>query len=185
MGVLNRQYRNQTALHEWLASMSYNFLLKMATQRGIVWRQEHTIHNGMRPDAVGFASLGSRFYRELFADQIKPKYATDDYPDLMFVFEAKTSYTDFKSSFNGDGEWKEQPYGNFHYLIVPKGFTEAYDLSALPDYWGVLEPKRTALHVKKNPRYVEIDRLFLLEAAYTILFKWGITKQRIENKIIF
>lgn len=176
MGVKGRQYRNQSALHEWLTNGSFNFLRNMATQKGLVWRQEHTIHNGMRPDATGICSLQGSFEREIrrTSNDLKDKnnkYFSEDY---LFAFESKVTYADFKATFNGDGKHKEQPYANFHYLIVPRDFHEAYDLSSLPDYWGILHPNPRALKVIRHPKYVGIDRLFFLEAAYTMLSKWNI-----------
>jgi len=182
MGVRGIQYRNQTALHEWLSQQTFYFLNKMCTARGLVWRDEHTLHNGMRPDAVGFCSLQMQ-YERLF--QLKERHDVYDegIQDLMFVFESKVSYSDYKNSFNGSGEYKEKPYANFHFLVIPKGFKEAYDLSQLPDYWGILEPNVSALQIVKRPKYIEIDRLFFLEAAYTILFKWGRKFNQIEHEL--
>ena len=174
MAVKGSQYRNQSQLHEWLTKLTLQFLYNMATQRGVIWRQEHTIHNGMRPDAVGFCDLQDRFKRNLKERQF----------DFMFVFETKVSYADYKNSFNGKGEWKEKPYSHFHFLVVPKGFSETYDLSNLPDYWGILEPDRTALHIKKSAKFVNLDRLFFLESAYTILFKWGRSLNLIERELL-
>jgi hypothetical protein len=174
MGVKGIQYRNQTQLHEWLTKQTLNFLADKVTQRGVIWRQEHTIHNGMRPDAVAFCSL-QLHYESVFGLLQRPDVAQINSQDLMFVFESKVSYSDYKNSFNGSGEWKEQPYANFHFLVCPKDFSSTYDLSGLPDYWGILEPDPRALKIKRLPKYINIDRLFFLEAAYTILFKWGRT----------
>lgn len=182
MAVKGKQYRNQTQLHEWLSEKTFNFLYKMCTQRGLIWRQEHTIHNGMRPDAVGFCSLQFQ-YEKLFATTDRKNWNSERVIDFMFVFESKISYSDYKSSFNGSGQWKEKPYANFHFLVVPKDFSKTYDLSNLPDYWGILEPKISALQIIKMPQYINIDRLFFLEAAYSILFKWGIEKQILERNI--
>lgn len=179
MGVKNQQYRNQSTLHEWLSKSSSNFLRNMATQKGLVWRQEHTMHNGMRPDAIGICSLQYRFEKELrkykdnpqgYFNDAREGYISGDY---LFIFESKVTYADFKNTFNGDGEYKESPYANFHYLIIPNGFNDAYDLSNLPDYWGILHPDPRALKVIRNPTYVDIDRMFFLEAAYTMLSKWN------------
>lgn len=175
-----RGFRNQTELHEWLAGQTFNFLYKMCTQRGLIWRQEHTLHNGMRPDAVGFCSLQFQ-YEKLFNCNNRSIWNSERVSDFMFVFESKVSYSDYKNSFNGSGEWKEKPYANFHFLVVPKDFSKTYDLSNLPDYWGILEPNVSALHIVKMPKYFEIDRVFFLESAYTILFKWGIEKQLLER----
>jgi len=175
MSIKNRQYRNQTQLHEWLTKQTLYFLSNMATARGLIWRQEHTIHNGMRPDAVGFCSLQMQ-YDKMFRN--KDHVIISDY---LFIFETKVSYSDFKNSFNGDGEWKEKPYANFHFLVVPKGFSKTYNLSNLPNYWGVLEPKVSALQIIKPPEFIPIERLFFLEAAYTILFKWARTLYEIKN----
>src|SRR4030043_130506 len=116
MGV--RGFRNQTELHEWLARQTFNFLHNMCTARGLIWRQEHSIHNGMRPDAIGFCSLQMQYENRFLAKErsILNSKRVDDY---MFVFEAKVSYSDYKNSFNGTGEWKEKPYANFHFLVVP------------------------------------------------------------------
>ena len=175
MGIRNRQYRNQTQLHEWLTKQSLYFLSNMATARGLIWRQEHTIHNGMRPDAIGFCSLQLQ-YGKMFK-------TNETWGDLMFVFETKISYSDFLNTFKGRGEYKEKPYANFHFLIIPKKFIETYDLSNLPDYWGILEPNRSALQIKKLPKYIEMDRLFFLEAAYTVLFKWQKSLYDIKQEI--
>jgi len=183
MSIINPQYRNQTVLHEWLSKQTLPFLSQMATARGLIWRQEHTIHNGMRPDAIGFCSL-QMSYEDRFNKGNRLGINGEFIPDYMFVFESKVSYSDYKNSFNGDGQLKEKPYANFHFLVVPKGFTKAYDLSTLPDYWGILEPKVSALQIIKYPKYIEIDRLFFLEAAYTILFKWGRTLNLIERELI-
>jgi len=177
MSIKNRQYRNQTQLHEWLTKQTLPFLSNMATARGLIWRQEHTIHNGMRPDAVGFCSLQIQYEKMLYKRRVDWKNASD----YIFIFETKVSYSDFKNSFNGNGEWKEKPYANFHFLVVPKDFSKAYDLSNLPDYWGILEPKVSALQIIKPPEFISIERLFFLEAAYTILFKWARTLYEIKN----
>ena len=55
-------------------------------------------------------------------------------------------------------------------------------MSNLPDYWGILEPKVSALQIIKMPKYFEIDRTFFLEAAYTILFKWGKTFLQLNHE---
>lgn len=181
MGV--RGFRNQTQLHEWLGKQTFNFLNKMSTSRGLIWRQEHTIHNGMRPDAIGFCSLQMQFEKK-FSGMERMGYKDETVLDYMFIFESKVSYSDFKSTFNGDGKHKENPYANFHFLVCPKNFSKTYDLSNLPDFWGILEPKVSALEIKKMPKFINIDRLFFLEAAYTILFKWGFTRQMLEREII-
>lgn len=168
MAVRGAQYRNQTALHEWLAKQTYNFLKYRCTNRGVVWRQEHTLHNGMRPDAVAFCSLQMGYADRMIGRSHRSRH---DAEDIMFVFESKVSYADFKSTFNGDGKWKEKPFANMHYLVVPKDFSKVYDMSALPEYWGILEPKTSALRIVRNAKFIGIDRLFFLEAAYTILFK--------------
>ncbi|TSA57829.1 hypothetical protein D4R42_00890 [bacterium] len=183
MAVLGKQYRNQTALHEWLTSKTLPFLSQMATARGIVWRQEHTIHNGMRPDAVAFCELQMKYERKFNCVQ-RDNFTWKDEYNHMFVFETKVSYSDFKNSFNGNGQWKEQSYANFHFLVIPKGFYQAYDLSNLPDYWGILEPNVSALKIVQLPKYISIDRIFFLEAAYTILFKWGRTLNLIERELL-
>ena len=101
--------------------------------------------------------------------------------EFMIVFETKVSYSDFKSSFNGKGEWKEQPYANIHFLVCPKDFLFSFDLKGLPDYWGIIEPDPQALKIIRLPKVLKIDRLFFLEAAYTILFKWGKTLSHLEH----
>jgi hypothetical protein len=184
MAVRGVQYRNQTALHEWLSKQTFPFLSNMATARGLIWRQEHTIHNGMRPDAIGFCSLQMQ-YEEMFGLRKRNNIDWKDAYDLMFVFEAKVSYSDYKNSFNGSGEWKEKPYANFHFLVVPKDFSNAYDLSELPEYWGILTPtKVSALQIIKLPKFIKLDRLYFLEAAYTILFKWGLSLNKLERDLI-
>lgn len=180
MGVRGLRHNNQTVLHQQLTERTFNFLHSMCTARGLIWRDEHTLHNGMRPDAVGFCSL-QQHYERLFTNT--DKYECNIVPDYMFVFESKVTYSDFKNSFNGSGEWKEKPYANFHFLVLPKGFHDAYDLSKLPDYWGILEPKVSALQIIKYPKYIQIDRIFFLEAAYTILFKWGRTFHFLEKDL--
>jgi hypothetical protein len=168
MGVRGR--RNQSELHESLAKETRQFLLNISTARGIIWRQEHTLHNGMRPDAVGFCSLQIK-YEEKFQARLIDYRSNERVTDFMFVFEAKASYPDFKNTFNGNGEYKEKPYANFHFLVVPKGLSENYDLSTLPHYWGILEQKRKALHIIRIPKYIELNRIYFLESAYSMLFK--------------
>jgi hypothetical protein len=175
MGVRGKQYRNQTQLHEWLAKITFNYLSGVCTQRGLVWRQEHTIHNGMRPDAVAFCSLQMQHEERIIGKM--------GYNDLMFIFESKVTYSDFKNTFNGSGEYKNQPYANVHFLVIPKGFSSIYDLSMMPDYWGILEPNVSALHMIKPPKYIDIGRLFFLEAAYSILHKWGWNYTLLERNI--
>jgi hypothetical protein len=216
MGIKGIQYRNQTQLHEWLTKKTFDFLVNRVTQRGIVWRQEHTIHNGMRPDAIAFCSFQSQYYHELIGKGYIPDYELrkrmfakgfdysgkiigEEYQkirdeclneyygienEFMIIFETKISYSDFKSSFNGNGEWKERPYAHYHFLVCPAKFSKTYDLSIMPDYWGILEPSPRALQIIKLPKYYAIDRLFFLESAYTILFKWGRTLNLIEREII-
>jgi len=218
MGVRGIQYRNQTQLHEWLTKKTFDFLSNRVTQRGLVWRQEHTIHNGMRPDAIAFCSLQGQFFHEITGKdyprdgEIKKRmiekgfdfnsetfnqeeylrinaictyeYYDCIYNEFMIVFETKISYSDFKSSFNGSGEWKERPYAHYHFLVCPDGFSKTYDLTSMPDYWGILEPSPRALKIIKRPKHIEIERLFFLEAAYTILFKWGRTLHLLEREII-
>lgn len=182
MGIKGRQYRNQTQLHEWLTERTLHFLHSMCTARGLIWRQEHTIHNGMRPDAIGFCSLQSRFEKQ-FAGRSRDCFNWKETDDFMFVFETKISYSDFKNSFNGSGEWKEKPYANFHFLVVPKDFSSTFDLSAMPEYWGILEPNPEALKIIRYPQYFKIERDFFLEAAYTILFKWGRTFNHLSHQM--
>jgi hypothetical protein len=216
MAVKGIQYRNQTALHEWLTKKTFDFLCNMVTQRGIVWRQEHTIHNGMRPDAIAFCSLQSQYYNQITGrpyprdGEIKRRihekgFSFDNFDqeeylkirdiclneyydnidnEFLIVFETKISYSDFKSSFNGDGKWKEQPYAHFHFLVCPAGFSKTYDLSTMPDYWGVLEPNPRALKIIRLPKHHKIERLFFLEAAYTILFKWGRELNLLERELL-
>lgn len=187
MGVRGRQYRNQTALHEWLSKLTYNFLRYRCTARGVIWRQEHTLHTGMRPDAVAFCSLQMGYADRMIG---KSHLNNLDAQDIMFAFESKASYSDFKTTFNGDGAGKEVPYANLHYLVVPKGFSELYDLETLPEHWGILEPNVSALHIVRHAKFVEMDRLYFLEAAYTMLFKWVkissmLDREEIEsNKLI-
>jgi len=220
MGVKGTQYRNQSQLHEWLTKKTYDFLAYRVTQRGIIWRQEHTIHNGMRPDAVAFCSLQNKYYEEITGKEYPRDYmvreimaelgfdfskrhidckewvkyqgmAVNKYfgieNEFMIVFETKVSYSDYRNSFNGSGEYKEKPYANLHFLVFPEGFTKAYTLLKdsckikPPDHWGILEPSPRALKIIKLPKYVGIERNFFLEAAYTILFKWGKAIREIEK----
>lgn len=218
MAVRGILYRNQTALHEWLTKKTFDFTANRATQRGFIWRQEHTIHNGMRPDAIAFCSLQLQYYHEITGkgyprdgeiyNRMKEKgfnFAPEDFNkdeyikaqgeclneyydninnEFMIVFESKISYSDFKNSFNGNGKWKEQPYAHYHFLVCPKDFSKTYDLSSMPDYWGIIEPNPIALKIIRLPKYINIDRLFFLEAAYTILFKWGHVKYLLEREAI-
>lgn len=218
MAVKGIQYRNQTQLHEWLTKITCDFIANRATQRGVIWRQEHTIHNGMRPDAIAFCSLQQQYYHEITGkgyprdgeilkimtengfDSNPEVFNKDEYlqaqckalneyydnveNEFMIVFETKISYSDFKSSFNGSGSWKEQPYAHYHFLVCPKDFSATYDLSAMPDYWGILEPNPRALKIIRLPKYNKIDRNFFLEAAYTILFKWGRTLSILERESV-
>lgn len=182
MGI--RGFRNQSELHEYLSKATFKFMLNMCTQKGLVWRQEHTIQNGMRPDAICFCGLQMNYEKKHFGKDIRTGRRGEVTLDHMFIFESKVSYSDYKNSFNGSGEYKEKPYANFHYLVLPKDFSKEHDLSDLPDYWGILELNRSALKVVKYASFIEIDYVFFLEAAYTILFKWKKTFQKLEHEFI-
>ncbi len=199
----SRKRKNESMLHQQLTEKTKAWLNKLVTQRGMVWRDEHQLQTGLKPDATAFCSLQLRHYCEylgvepvlsteiyssinfkrtrnnlieykaaydMVSDEIcKERYYADN--EFMIVFESKVSITDFNNTFKNGNHLKNNVYANFHFLVIPKGFSNKYKLEKLPEYWGILEQSGVGLKLIKLPKYTKIDRAYFLEAAYTMLFK--------------
>lgn len=196
----NRKRKNQSLLHQQLTDKTEAWLNKLVTLRGLVWRDEHQLHTGLKPDATAFCSLQLRHYCEYL--NVEPVYSTEVHKrmnlkrgdiytkelyiktsnelcaeryyadnEFMIIFESKVSMSDFNNTFKNGNHSKNNVYANFHFLVIPKGFSDKNKLEKLPSYWGILEQSGVGLRLKKLPKYTKIDRTYFLEAAYTMLFK--------------
>lgn len=61
--------KNQSNFHYNLTQKTKSWLYSKVTQKGLRWKQEFTLINGARPDAVAFCNLQGRFFKK-FTDMV-------------------------------------------------------------------------------------------------------------------
>lgn len=157
--------------HNLLSDMSLKWLVNRATGRGIRAGFEIALESDYIADVAALCTMQWRFAEQYSViEKIKSRCEVI-VPELLCVFEAKATRSDFLSTF-GEGkkhENRKTPIDNLHWCVCSRNVASADD-DNLPEFWGLLVPRGTGLSEIRRPTYCEMNWDKVLEAAYNILW---------------
>jgi len=169
--------------HSELIWEAANWIGNRASGRGMKGNSEIRLSDGYVADYVCQLTLQYRFYEQYcrYAGLQVLTLNREDGTwigvenDLICVFEAKATRSDFLSTFNDSPKHlnRHNPYGSMHWCVIKKDVAEPREL---PDFWGLLVERGSGLSEIRKPKLMIITRASLYEAAHSIL--WAIDKKR-------
>lgn len=167
---IKREAKNQTELHSELAHRAIRWIVNRSTGRGMQTGIEIPITLGYVVDALAIGDLQMRFDSYFKGNEGHP------IEDYIFLFEAKTSKTDFNNTFRQNGNTHDnrlKPIANLHWIVTPKNLV---NIDEVPEFWGLLEASGQGLREIKRPRFCKMELNEIYRIGYTLLrykFRWG------------
>lgn len=161
-------------LHNMLAKLALRWLHNKVTGRGLRGGFEVPMAVGYVVDAAAICCLQQRFAETYIGEEYfeRPNAFTLVVPEVVFVFEAKATRSDFLSTF-GNGPRHENrksvtdAVAHFHYCVCPHKVAKPEEL---PPFWGLLQTRGAGLGVIRRAEFCDVGRSVVTEAAYNILW---------------
>jgi hypothetical protein len=140
--------------------------------RGIRYGREILVKQGYEPDWVCFGNWQNSFFKEL-ADNMPEGNLQHNF---VGVFEAKSNWSDFKSTFYYDSHKGSRTHrlGNWHFIVATAEIYEKhqdYPQDMNCDFWGWLIPKGSGLTMVDRPSFTHIPDWEKHKIGYHVM--WG------------
>lgn len=171
---LKPYYPDISKKHNALAIEALTWLSNKVTGKGMRGTTEVSLNAGYVADAVALCSLQYRFFEKYTSKKVSyPQSHQENY--FACIFEAKTSRSDFLSTFNDSPKHqnRHQPIGSLHWCVTPRGLIKPNEL---PDFWGLLEERGSGLsEIKQSILQIVTNQQFD-KIAHNLL--WAIQARR-------
>jgi len=160
-------------LHNELAKMSLRWLRGKVTGRGIRGGFEVPLMSDYIADAAALCCFQHRFAKQFIGEenfeQID-RYVTI-VPEILCVFEAKATRSDFLKTFGDINGNRHTPVGNLHWCVTSrdKKVADPSDLS-FPSFWGLLSVQGRGLRQLRKPTFQNQPAATIDRAAHQILW---------------
>ncbi len=113
----SRKRKNESLLHQQLTDKTEAWLNKLVTRRGLVWREEHQIHTGLKPDATAFCSLQLKHYCEYL--RVDPVLSAEIY-NRINLKRTKVNLKEYNKLYNkiSNEICDERYYADNEFMII-------------------------------------------------------------------